>query len=695
MVSTSRFATFTFHLLLLTLMTTAAVCLGAAEADSAPLTASWVDNSSGAATTRLERRQGTATTFTAIADVSGGATQYVDASVAQGMTYCYRVLAYDAVGVSPYSDEVCATSEAVTPLTLSFTNPASAATVSGTATVSLSAVGGAGYTFTVKADGAAIYSGTNGSFTWNTTAVTNGTHTLTATVTDSQSRTATATLTVTVSNVVTPPPGGAGFTVAFSAPASGATVTSTQHVGLATDATFGQTKTFTLSVDGVGLFSETMTGTTFWYAWDTTRTGNGSRTLTATVTMAGQTATATLPVTVSNGSAPLSAAFTAPAPGAGVRGITTIGMASSRASGSSTFKLAVDGVVVSTQTVSGTSATYAWNTTTVPNGARTLTLTVIDGSARTASATIGVTVRNTGDNDAVNDFDGDGKTDLAVYRPATGEWFIFGSSTGLQTRVFGAPASSGLGDVPVPADFDGDGKTDMAIYRQATGEWFIFGSASGFETRVFGAPATSGLGDTAVTADFDGDGKSDLAIYRKATGEWFIFGSATGLQTRVFGAPAASGLGDIPVPGDYDGDGKADMAIYRKATGEWFIFGTASGFQTRVFGSPAASGLGDIPMPADFDGDGKTDLAIYRQATGEWFIFGSQSGFQARAFGAPASAGLGDSPLTGDFDGDGKADIAIFRSTTTQWMISRSGDGQPQTTTWGTPIDIPLPMVAR
>ena len=98
----------------------------------------------------------------------------------------------------------------------------------------------------------------------------------------------------------------------------------------------------------------------------------------------------------------------------------------------------------------------------------------------------------------VGDFDGDGKADLAIYRKATGEWFIFGSTTGLQTGTFGAPASSGLGDTPVPADFDGDGKTDLAIYRQATAEWFIFGSATGFQTRVFGAPASSGLGDTPV-----------------------------------------------------------------------------------------------------------------------------------------------------------------------------------------------------
>jgi FG-GAP-like repeat len=167
-------------------------------------------------------------------------------------------------------------------------------------------------------------------------------------------------------------------------------------------------------------------------------------------------------------------------------------MASSGASGSSTFKLAVDGAMVSTQTVTATTAAWVWNTTTVTNGARTLTLTVTDAAARTATTTLTVTVTNALGHRAVNDFDGDGRADLAVYRPTTAEWFIYSSTSGFRTLVFGAPSASSLGDTPVSADYDGDGKTDLAIYRKATGEWFIFGSASGFSTLVFGAAASSG-----------------------------------------------------------------------------------------------------------------------------------------------------------------------------------------------------------
>jgi hypothetical protein len=321
-----------------------------------------------------------------------------------------------------------------------------------------------------------------------------------------------------------------------------------------------------------------------------------------------------------------------------------------------------------------TTITFTHTNGRTPNATRTATLTVAPG--------------------VLGDYDGDGRRDLAVYRPTTAEWFVFGNATGFQTSVFGAPSLGGLGDLPVPADFDGDGKTDMAVYRPATGEWFIFGSATGFQTRVFGAPSASGLGDTPVPADFDGDGKADMAIYRKATGEWFIFGTATGFQTRVFGAPAVSGLDDTPLAADFDGDGKADVAIYRKTTGEWFIFGSAAGFQTRVFGAPSASGLGDTPVPMDFDGDGRTDVAIYRKATAEWFILGSATGFRTTVFGAPAVSGLGDTPMPGDFDGDGKADVAVRRSATAEWFVLQSSTGQVQTTIFGAPADLPLPQPA-
>jgi len=88
--------------------------------------------------------------------------------------------------------------------------------------------------------------------------------------------------------------------VSFSYPGTDAIVNGSQSVGLATTATWGQTKTITLSVDGTVITSESVSGTTLWSTWDTTKVPDGARTLTASVTMNGQTATTTLPVKVAN-----------------------------------------------------------------------------------------------------------------------------------------------------------------------------------------------------------------------------------------------------------------------------------------------------------------------------------------------------------------------------------------------------------
>ena len=80
------------------------------------------------------------------------------------------------------------------------------------------------------------------------------------------------------------------------------------------------------------------------------------------------------------------------------------------------------------------------------------------------------------------DYNGDGATDIAVWRPTYGEWLINENGVA-QTPVF-----SGLpGDVPVPGDYNGDGATDIAVWRPTYGEWLIN------ENGVVQTPNFSGL----------------------------------------------------------------------------------------------------------------------------------------------------------------------------------------------------------
>jgi hypothetical protein len=281
------------------------------------------------------------------------------------------------------------------PLTVTFTNPANGATVGGTITVSLAASGGTGnFTgYMVKVDGTTIFTGASSAFSWNTTSVAPGAHTLTGTVTDSAGTTASASISVTVQQ----PPGGPPLSVAFTNPTQGQVVSGTRAIDIWVENAIGSSNTFVTKVDGVTIDTRTIAGAhaNIW-PWDTTTLSDGSHSLSATVTdSAGRTATTSITVTVSNGT-PLSVSFTNPTQGQVVSGTRAIDVWAANAIGSSnTFVTKVDGVTINTQTIAGPHANiWPWNTTTLSDGSHTLSATVTDAAGRTATTSITVTVSN-------------------------------------------------------------------------------------------------------------------------------------------------------------------------------------------------------------------------------------------------------------------------------------------------------------
>lgn len=265
------------------------------------------------------------------------------------------------------------------------------------------------------------------------------------------------------------------------------------------------------------------------------------------------------------------------------------------------------------------------------------------------------------------DFDGDGKTDISVFRPATGHWFITGS-------IGGAFSGSEFGvgsDILTPGDYDGDGRTNFAVFRPSESTWYI-NTKGGYSVRQFGQP-----GDVPVPADFDGDRRTDIAVFRPSTGMWYIGYSDS---RSSFGAVSFGQNGDRPAPSDYDGDGKSDIAVWRPSDGIWYVQGSSAGFYGISWGVAT-----DVPAPGDYDGDGRADPAVFRPASGTWYVFGSTQGIFARQFGQD-----GDLPATGDYDGDGRYDIAVFRPSDSTWYV-RKDNGDYTARTFGAPDDRPIP----
>ena len=263
------------------------------------------------------------------------------------------------------------------------------------------------------------------------------------------------------------------------------------------------------------------------------------------------------------------------------------------------------------------------------------------------------------------DFDGDGKSDLTIYRPNGEWWTLFSQTSSSRTIKFGIAS-----DTIVAGNYDGDNKSDIAVFR--SGVWYIFQSSDNSVKIDFWGIES----DIPVPADYDNDGFMNIAVYRPSEGNWYIKNN-NNFDVIKWGIST-----DQPVTGDYDGDGKSDVAVYRPSEGNWYILQSSNNqFFSQKFGL-----ADDKPVQSDFDGDGRSDIAVYRPSDGLWYIMQSSSQLiLIERFGLAE-----DIPVAADFDGDGRADVSVFRKSAGSWYYLKSNDRSFNYINWGTAQDYPV-----
>ena len=332
----------------------------------------------------------------------------------------------------------------------------------------------------------------------------------------------------------------------------------------------------------------------------------------------------------------------------------------------------------------------------------------------------------TGDIAISGDWNGDGSTEMGVFRAGT---FILDNGNGsVDSGDFSFNFGS-TGDKPVTGDWNGDGITEVGVFRNGTFYLDSNGSHNwntGDATFVYGT-----TGDQPVAADWNKDGTTDIGVFRNGT--FYLDSDGNHAWTASDSTFVFGSTGDQPVVGDWNGDSTAKVGVYRSGTfyldqdgsKSWntgdvkFSYGAGQavisknsssatskigvysdntfyidGNANHVWDGDQSSfkfgTAGDLAVAGDWNGDGKKEVGVFRSGLFYLDLNGSKSWDSSDIF---FSFGLaGDKPVTGDWNGDGIDEVGIFRNGVFYLDLngSRSWNAGDTTFTFGTTGDQPV-----
>jgi hypothetical protein len=308
-------------------------------------------------------------------------------------------------------------------------------------------------------------------------------------------------------------------------------------------------------------------------------------------------------------------------------------------------------------------------------------------------------VRAAGESLATGDFNGDGRTDVAM---STG--FKFDPDNDYKLFVFyqgadGSMARAVRFDTDGPfdnnpmevtaGDIDGDGRPDLAVRMRSGIDVFLQRNGT-FADRRF---LEIGSQDPIEIADIDSDGKGDLLVTGDGVAVHRSLGDGT-FAPPVIVRPERTQAVTIV---DVTGDGRADL-LTREDTFPFQVMvfpGAADG----SFGAGVRTSVdGWTPrelVVADFNGDARLDVAAQYALNGGPIGIAAihilTQGIDGRLHpGAPLPFGDEGVLRAGDVDGDGRTDLTVVRGGSLVAVRLQQADGQ-----FGTERSFPMPYATR
>ena len=316
-------------------------------------------------------------------------------------------------------------------------------------------------------------------------------------------------------------------------------------------------------------------------------------------------------------------------------------------------------------------ATYSGDSTHGPSTSTATVQTVNAGQSTGLGAVVNVAVGTSPWAITQGDFNGDGKTDLAVAN--------YGSNTvsvllGNGNGTFQSAVDYAVGTGPrgvVAGDFNNDGKMDLAAASQGSNTFSVL-LGNGDGTFRAALNYSTGQQPTSITTgDINGDGILDVVTANSYNGDLSVFfGKGDGTFVIPIQTTYANSANQVALS-DFNGDGKADLFYGPYG---YVLLGNGDGtFQSLYYGGQS----GPFTLE-DLNGDGKIDY-ISQNYSSVYVGLGNGDGTFVTFGGYSYGNTSGNGVAVGDVNGDGKLDVLTANTSgSTISVLPGNGDGTLQ-----------------